>query len=435
MTDAPKWRSDIERCAMCGKCRSVCPVFQETGDEALVARGRIRLARALAEDEEASGRLAYALKSCIRCMKCQDQCPSGVAYREIISGARREMAEKRGVALPVRIALRHIVTRPRVFRAGLMTARLFQKLLPAGRGGNLRHLPLFLKSPSWVPEVAPRSAVELLRDIEKPKSPRMRVGLFTGCLINHIYPEMATAAARVLKRMSVEVVAPPEQVCCGTPAVSFGEVEGLKRVAGRNAEVFSSLHVDAVITPCATCGSTLKHEYEDILGRKDWAGSPIMDAMEFICREGRDLLESLDGDETDSVRLTYHDPCHMIYGQGLSAEPRAVLKRCGELVEMSGKGNCCGGGGTFEVFFPELSGKITARKVAAISATGAMTVATACPGCALHINSALAAAGMPCRSRHAIELLDEALERMERKEPAASPKADTDANKTVRTLR
>ena len=122
MTGPPGWMKDIERCAMCGKCRSVCPVFEETGDETLVARGRIRLARALLEGEEPSGRLAYALKSCIRCMKCQDQCPSGVAYREIISGARREMASRAGVSLPIRFALRSVVTRPRLFRAGLTLA-------------------------------------------------------------------------------------------------------------------------------------------------------------------------------------------------------------------------------------------------------------------------------------------------------------------------
>ena len=44
---AASLRAEMDRCAKCGQCRSVCPVFIETGDEAGVARGRISLAEAL----------------------------------------------------------------------------------------------------------------------------------------------------------------------------------------------------------------------------------------------------------------------------------------------------------------------------------------------------------------------------------------------------
>jgi len=40
-------KKEIAKCAKCGKCRSVCPVFLETGDETRVARGRISLAEAI----------------------------------------------------------------------------------------------------------------------------------------------------------------------------------------------------------------------------------------------------------------------------------------------------------------------------------------------------------------------------------------------------
>ncbi len=54
---AASLRAEMDRCAKCGQCRSVCPVFIETGDEAGVARGRISLAEALLD-----GRIGYSAR-------------------------------------------------------------------------------------------------------------------------------------------------------------------------------------------------------------------------------------------------------------------------------------------------------------------------------------------------------------------------------------
>jgi glycolate oxidase iron-sulfur subunit len=82
---------------------------------------------------------------------------------------------------------------------------------------------------------------------------------------------------------------------------------------------------------------------------------------------------------------------------------RTVLAPFVELVELDDEGLCCGAGGAYSTFHPELSGAIRARKVAAIARSAADEVASANPGCALH----LAAGGV--RVRHPVELVDEAL--------------------------
>jgi glycolate oxidase iron-sulfur subunit len=82
---------------------------------------------------------------------------------------------------------------------------------------------------------------------------------------------------------------------------------------------------------------------------------------------------------------------------------RDLLGATAELVELDDEGLCCGAGGAFSVQHPDLASAIRRRKVDAITRTGAPVVASANPGCALH----LAAAGLEVR--HPFELLAEAL--------------------------
>jgi glycolate oxidase iron-sulfur subunit len=64
---------------------------------------------------------------------------------------------------------------------------------------------------------------------------------------------------------------------------------------------------------------------------------------------------------------------------------------------------CCGAGGAYAAQQPELSRAIREKKVAAIDRSGAPVVASANPGCAMH----LAAAGLDVR--HPVEIIDEVL--------------------------
>jgi glycolate oxidase iron-sulfur subunit len=91
---------------------------------------------------------------------------------------------------------------------------------------------------------------------------------------------------------------------------------------------------------------------------------------------------------------------------------RAVLGAAGITpVELDDEGLCCGAGGAYSALQPRLAAEIRGRKLASIARSGATVVASANPGCSLH----LAAAGLTVR--HPVELLDEALHG-----PAAGPR-------------
>jgi glycolate oxidase iron-sulfur subunit len=102
--------------------------------------------------------------------------------------------------------------------------------------------------------------------------------------------------------------------------------------------------------------------------------------------------------------VAVQDPCHLRHVQRAHLAVRTVLSRYATLVELDDEGLCCGAGGAYSVLQPELATAIRSRKVAAIERSGATLVASANPGCQLH----LAAAGV--RVRHPVDIVLAAVE-------------------------
>ena len=399
MTKCADIRREIARCAKCGKCQSVCPVYIETGDESAVARGRITLAEAVMDGRlKLSWKVKAYLWTCLKCLRCSSVCPSGVAYEMILQKMRDEIARKRGVPWIARAIFRFVLPRRRLFDRLVRVAERLQRVLPIKREGMVRHLPLMLLGRQSVPSLADQSALDALTD-HQPKGGRPCVGLFLGCLTNYAYPQIAAALIEVFDRAGYDVVIPDEQVCCGTPVVCFGDTPAARRLAQINVDAFRDC--DAVVTACASCGRTLKSDYEELMGEEGQALSDrTFMATELLAKEG--LVERLGRDGAEKV--TYHDPCHMNWGQGITQPPRDTIAAVAQLVEMSEPDRCCGAAGSFSLFHYDIACKIAAHKVESIRASGADVVATSCPGCMLHIADRLDAAGVSVDVKHTLEV-------------------------------
>ncbi len=76
---------------------------------------------------------------------------------------------------------------------------------------------------------------------------------------------------------------------------------------------------------------------------------------------------------------------------------------------MEGCDACCGFGGSYAFKYPEISGEILKKKMAAIAATGVDTVAVDCPGCRMQIEGGLDGTGSPVRVAHTASLVAEKL--------------------------
>jgi glycolate oxidase iron-sulfur subunit len=237
--------------------------------------------------------------------------------------------------------------------------------------------------------------------VERPK---LRVALFLGCLINYVYPEIAEATVAVLGRLGVEVVIPQGQVCCGTPVLSFGDEQAARRLATMNTEALLVSGADHIVTACASCGKTLKSDYEWLVPDQGAAlAKKVLDVSELLDRI------PVQGARPIERRVTYHDPCHLRWGQNVVAPPRKLLGQYAQYVEMPEAERCCGGGGSFSLFHYDLATRIAAKKLDSIAASGAEVVATNCPGCILHISDRVTAAGMKIPVVHSIQIVEEAM--------------------------
>ena len=399
------FEAEIQKCAKCGKCRSICPVFLETGNESMVARGRISLAESLRSGEIFHTELLRDyLLSCKKCLRCSSICPSGVDYDLIIQTMLDDMASHLGIWFIPRIIFRLFLTRRWLFNILLKAASLFQRFVPLKRQGTMRHLPLMFMGGRWIPTLAKKSALNKYRNTRKITNPRMKVGFYVGCLINYVYTDIADAVIEVLNHLGVEVVVPPKQLCCGIPARSLGDVKTAQKLAEINVKVFEEANVDFIINACATCGRTLKRDYPHILGDRSLKFTDkLYDIAEFI--EKFFAYET----KTLNTKITYHDPCHLYWGQNISKQPRDILKRSSAFHEMETPERCCGGGGVFNLLHYDLSMKIGEYKARAIEKSGAEVVATGCPGCRLQIEDLLAAKGSPVKCTHTIQVLRDAM--------------------------
>jgi glycolate oxidase iron-sulfur subunit len=111
------------------------------------------------------------------------------------------------------------------------------------------------------------------------------------------------------------------------------------------------------------------------------------------------------------VTVTYHDPCHLVHGQRVRSQPRALLRRIPDLrlVELPDSELCCGSAGIYNVQQPEMAGELARRKVERIRETGARTVVSGNPGCLLQIAQESRRQGFELEVLHPVELLGRAL--------------------------
>jgi glycolate oxidase iron-sulfur subunit len=232
-------------------------------------------------------------------------------------------------------------------------------------------------------------------------------------MINYFYTDMGKAVVDVLAANDISVVIPSDQGCCGIPASVNGDIDSAKEMAKRNLKAFEQSGVDALVVSCSSCGSAWKHSYSELLEGDSkyqtlatkWKNKTY-DIHEFLVKVVPFKKQGLGKVER---KVTYHDPCHLNRGQGINKEPREILKSIPgvELIEMKEPGRCCGMAGSFSLVHPDLSVKISDKKIADIAGTKTDTVATGCPACRLQLNSGIVNAGLDRNVVHPIQILAE----------------------------
>ena len=409
----------LQRCVHCGFCLPTCPTYAVLGVEMDSPRGRIRLMETVWQGrvDVKSDPFERHMYGCLDCRACETACPSGVEFGKLMEGARSQIEAARSRSISERlvrmIAFRFLLPRPAVLGSFAHFSVLSKRLGAAAvlraigsRVGIARRLAGLL---DLVPDRA--SSRVLPATYTARGARRGRVALFTGCVMRAAFADTNAATARVLARNGFEVIVPVEQTCCGALHAHAGERLDARVLARRNIASLEGLNVDAFIVNAAGCGAALK-EYGWLL--KDdpaWSdraarfASRVKDASEFLGNAG---LSASPGPLR--ARVAYDDPCHLLHGQKIKDQPRAMLAAIPELtvVPLAEADWCCGSAGTYNVTQPELSAKLLERKVGHITSSGAQLVVTANPGCQMQIAAGLRAARAPITVVHLMDLLDRA---------------------------
>jgi len=413
-------------CMKCGNCVPECPVFREIGEEGASPRGRVRLIRGVISGEVAlSARYQELVGKCVNCRACKDECPSGIEPNAAVLTARSHLILEKGLPPIKRVIFRRALRARRMFPASAKLLGMLQRASFIGNPYSPARLilpVLGLPMDKALPYFQLKTFLDRTPEINPVENRKYRAAYFVGCAANLLFPEIGEAVVGLLNHYGVEVVVPRGQMCCGTPVFNSGDFEGGSYFAEQNIRAFAEPDVDAIITACGSCGLTLKNEWGDLLGVQvpDEFTRKVYDISEFLV----DVL----GVKTVQMaphasrithhasritphvsritphvsrithhvsRITYHDSCHLARGMGVRDQPRRLLTSLPgvELIEMAEADRCCGGGGAFSIYHPDLSRRIGDRKAANAAGTGADMVTVGCPSCVMQLREMLARAG------------------------------------------
>ena len=315
---------ELYKCNRCGFCQTRCPVYRLTGKEASVARGHSARLRAVLEGElPLDGALRGAISECLMCRACTAECPPAIETDRIIVAARTAYTARRQSPLQRLIFRRVLCTRRGLLGLGVRAFRLLKRTGLASAASLLRYLP-WGRGLASAPQLMPTPA-SFLRDRvpAEARAKAAQVTYFVGCAIEFALPEVGEATLQVLRAAGMSAKL-GDNVCCGLPPYSYGDVAAATALARRNLEALAGEGV--LLTDCGSCSSFLK-EYPQLFaadsperGRADSLSGRVRDATEFLL--DLDLPELL---PVPAV-VTYHDPCHLSRYQKLAPQARRLAR-------------------------------------------------------------------------------------------------------------
>ena len=377
----------LNTCVACGLCLPHCPTYRVTGQEALSPRGRIDAMRAVElRDAPIDDDFVSFMATCVQCRGCEPACPSGVPFGQLIEGTRVHLAASGRITPRWQRLAFSVLPKHRLLLTGSTALAVAQraKLLPKRLG--LGRLPV------------------------RRGRPIVSTGddtwLYTGCVMDAWQRDAHRATAKVLDALGATYSVPVADGCCGALHAHAGLHDDTAILA---EATISSMPGDApILVNSAGCGAALK-EYGHLLGTDEARrfSERVFDVHEWIA----DRLDGLPDLRRRADPVIVQDPCHLRHVQHAHQPVRTLISLFADVVELDDEGLCCGAGGAYSALEPRLAGQIRDRKMEAIDRaierSGATLVASANPGCSMHLQQTLDDRGVTVR--HPIELLAEAL--------------------------
>lgn len=385
---------DAYACIMCNRCQEACPAYV-TGKELSPATLEINKRYFLRDNmaslskggEDDQLLLQYAISesavwACTACGACVQVCPVGNEPMFDILHIRQNQV--------------------------LMESDFPQELKAAFTGMERSANPWGMAEDrlAWAqPLDFPVPTVE--------ENPDFDVLYWVGCAgaFDPNAQEIARSLATVLNGAGINfAVLGNDETCTGDSARRAGNEYLFYELALMNIEILNGIGAETktIVTSCPHCFHTIGKEYPALGGNYR-----VMHHSQYIANLiGQGQLKLKNGNQLE--KATFHDPCYLGRHNGEYDAPREALAKAGMvLLEMDRNYEdsfCCGAGGA-QMWKEEEHGQqgVNANRFVEAEATGAATLATGCPFCAIMLNDANIEAGQTMQVKDVAQVVAEAI--------------------------
>jgi len=355
-----KYDEDLWLCARCGDCsladktvasnRDVyhpCAVKNVLGFEAYTARGRVMIMNDLISGElEVDENVINWAYTCTTCKNCQETCTAtaeGIRIPDMVEALRKDLVTNDFV----------------VEKHGVIEDSIINKFNPYKEPHDRR--------------------MELFGERDWPE--KASVIYFVGCTSAYREKEIARTTVQLLDQIGTDFTILSDERCCGSVLLRVGRTKSFDNLTKHNIDSIKQTGAKTIVTACAGCFRTWKVDVVNEGYDYDFEVLHITEYLDRLIRDGEVVFKA-----PKSMKVTYHDPCHLGRHAEVYEAPRRVIEAIGnvELVEMETNkryAHCCGSGGGVKSTHGELADKIAADRIKEAEETGAEVLVTACPFC------------------------------------------------------
>lgn len=366
------WKNllDLDSCLKCGRCNEECPAV--LASRKLYPKSIVQKLHAALDDysKDADSDKPPLLVpeyiseeeiwDCYNCGSCKEFCPARIDHLSFFQGIRNYLCMEKS-AVPD-----HLIT---LFRNVERSGNLMGK----GRQERSR----WLGDQSAISKVSVDTSYDYL--------------LFVGCkyALDTAYRASLLNAVRIFEKAGLKIgVLADEEGCCGDVAMRAGNLPLFYKCAKSNIEKFLLYNVKNIICLCPHGYNLIKKEYPRVMahmynGTLEWdiAVFHYTEILDTLIGEGKLQLK-----KGISKNVVYHDPCFLGRYNEMYVGPRQVIASVPgiQLLEMTRSNEtavCCGASGGINASKRSLAYELGEFRAMDGYSAGAQYVITACPYC------------------------------------------------------